>query len=284
MAPSASRRRAPAARSLLCALAALCVPLVPIAAQPAAAGAKKGAERTETATAPGGAAGAQFDAAPDEAAEPGESRKHPETLWEFALAGGPVIAVIAACSLVWVTFLVERIVSTRRARVIPPALTSGLGALAGEGRAYADHAARLIAANPSPAASVLRAGLERLGRPREELERAVQSAADREVFSLRKNVRLFAVIASIAPLLGLLGTVTGMIWSFREVAMRGLGAGREFAPGIYEALTNTAAGLIVAIPALLTYYWFGARVDALVHRIDGLVEEVVTRAEKGVRA
>jgi biopolymer transport protein ExbB len=92
---------------------------------------------------------------------------------------------------------------------------------------------------------------------------------------MRRYLRLFAVVASVAPLLGLLGTVTGMVQAFRTVAEQGLGSGKYLAPGIYQALITTVAGLIVAIPALLTYYWLSARIENYVHAIDTLVVDFV---------
>ena len=94
---------------------------------------------------------------------------------------------------------------------------------------------------------------------------------------MRRYIRVFAVIAAVAPLLGLLGTVTGMIQAFREVASSGLGSGQALAPGIYKALVTTAGGLVVAIPTLMTHYWMMSRVEGFVHRIDNLVVDFVEK-------
>ncbi len=203
------------------------------------------------------------------------ARKHPQTYLEFAIAGGPVMIAIGACSLVWLAYLLERLIVTRRSRVLPRPLVKAMKAVQGAKALARSEIEALCAAHPSAAASVLRAALQRLDRPREELERGVENAARREINWLRRNVRLFAILASVAPLLGLLGTVTGMIRSFREVAIEGLGAGKNLAPGIYEALINTAGGLMVAIPALLTYYWLMGRVERYVNEIDSMVVQLV---------
>jgi biopolymer transport protein ExbB len=217
---------------------------------------------------PGPAGG---EAAPVEPAAAAEVRttKQPETLLEFAVAGGWLMIPITLSSIVWLAFLVERSIFLRKRRAIPAGLVQGIRGLAKPlDRAGAE---KVLDAHPSAAAAVLRAALDRLDLDRSEITHAVNDTAQREVYKLRKNLRVFAIVASVAPLLGLLGTVTGLIQCFREVATSGLGSGAALAPGIYEALITTAGGLFVAIPALLTYYWFMARVDGFVHEIDGLV-------------
>ncbi len=211
-------------------------------------------------------------------------RAHPETYLEFAVAGGPVMIPIGLCSIFWLAYLAERLISTRRGRVLPRPFQAAALALQGTGDWIRSQVESLCRAHPCAAASVMKAALDRLDRPREEIENGVNAAAQREIHLLRRNIRLFAIIASVAPLLGLLGTVTGMIQSFREVAIRGLGSGQDFAPGIYEALITTAGGLLVAIPSLLTYYWLTARVENYVHEMDALVVNVVDAYERGRRA
>ncbi|MBI4604241.1 MAG: MotA/TolQ/ExbB proton channel family protein [Planctomycetes bacterium] len=219
----------------------------------------------------------------------GAARKQPETLLEFAAAGGPLMVPIAACSIAWVAFLVERLIQLRRRRAAPPELFRAIRDLCAARPVDRTKARAAIDSQPSAAATVLRAALERLDLGREEIERGVNNTAQREIFEMRRNVRVFAIVSSVAPLLGLLGTVTGLVQAFREVAISGLGsAGSALAPGIYEALITTVGGLFVAIPSLLTYYWFMARVDHYVHEIDKLVEDFVDacllpepRAERG---
>jgi len=241
-------------------------------------------ERAAVAPPPDSQRGAEAKGAPAAGGEARPDRKHPQTYLEFAIAGGPVMIAIGACSLVWLAYLLERLIVTRRSRVLPGALVRGMKAKPGGGAPERAQVEALCQAHPSAAASVLRAALQRLDRPREELERGVENAARHEINWLRRNVRLFAILASVATLLGLLGTVTGMIRSFREVAIEGLGAGKNLAPGIYEALINTAGGLIVAIPALLTYYWLMSRVERYVNEIDTMVVQFVDARGGGALA
>lgn len=198
------------------------------------------------------------------------------SIWDFCVKGGPVMIPIGICSLVALTVTIERLASLRRGRVIPPTFLSGLKALLGAGRepsAALDYCRR----DASPVANVFAAGIKRLGEPIDVLERHIEEAGQREVRGLRKNLRVLAVIASVATLLGLLGTIFGMITAFQTVASapEALGKTELLARGIYEALITTAAGLIVAIPATIFYHAFAARVEALVAEIDRVAEEFV---------
>ena len=206
-------------------------------------------------------------------------KKQPETLLEFAIAGGYMMIPLVLTSILWVGFFMERLIVLRRSRVLPAALARAMRALLDARPFDRERALSVAAAHPSPAATIVRAAIERLDLPVDKIEKAVEYAAEREVFRLRDNLWIFAVISTISPLLGLLGTVVGLVQAFREVAITGLGAGATLAPGIYEALVTTVAGLAIAIPALASYYWLQARVDRYVHEIDGLVVDITETAD-----
>jgi len=213
-----------------------------------------------------------------------EKIKQPESYLDFAVAGGPLMIPIAICSILWLAFLVERLAATRRSRVVPTLLVQALKSYQGSGDPDRSRARSMFDAHPSTAASVLKVALRKIDQPRQELELAVNGIARKEVRILKRYTRLFAGIASVAPLLGLLGTVLGIIQAFREVADKGMGAGEYLAPGIYMALVTTAAGLLVAIPSLITYLWLSARVDSYVHEIDSLVMDFVDGGAEGETA
>ena len=126
-------------------------------------------------------------------------------------------------------------------------------------------------------ANVFEAGIKKLKAPVEVLEKHIQDAGQREVLKLRKNVRALSVIASISPLLGLLGTIFGMIMAFQTVAMSAdaLGKTELLAEGIYMAMITTAAGLSVAIPVLIMYHWISAKIERLVMEIDQMTVEFI---------
>lgn len=200
-----------------------------------------------------------------------------QSVWDFVIKGGPVMIPIAACSLAALTVFVERLVSLRRANIIPPRFLEGLKAVLIDVDEDREKALEYCRADGSPLADIFAAGIRKLGRPLETIEKAVQDAGEREVQRLRKHLRLLAVIASISPLLGLLGTIFGMIEAFQTVAVSAEAMGKTelLAKGIYEAMITTAAGLIVAIPVLVAYNWITARIDRLVAEMDATTVEFI---------
>lgn len=200
-----------------------------------------------------------------------------QSVWDFVIKGGPVMYPIIACSLVGLAVLAERLIVLRRRNVIPPSFLGGLKKTlvqsGRDGRAGLDYCRK----HPSPVARVFAAGLKKLGASAETIEKHISEAGEREVLKLRKNLRVLSVIAAVAPLLGLLGTIFGMIEAFATVASSGeaLGKTEMLAGGIYEAMITTAAGLIVAIPALVFYHWLSAKIERLVMDIDHMTVEFI---------
>lgn len=190
--------------------------------------------------------------------------------------GGPVMIPIIGCSFLLLVYVFERAMALRTGRVIPrPFVTRFLEQL-DEQLLDREKALELCEENQSAVASVFAAAVKKWGRPSVEVEQAVLDAGERATNSLRKNVRLFNAISTVTPLLGLLGTVFGMITSFNTIASAdAMGKPNLLADGIGEALLTTAAGLSVAIPALCAYWFFVGRVDKLIVEIDALGQEVV---------
>jgi biopolymer transport protein ExbB len=162
----------------------------------------------------------------------------------------------------------ERLFRLTRQKVVPPALVAGLQNLVREKNDTIDNFRTLCHASPSPAARVLQAGIARAGRPLPEVEKAMEDAIAREAASQRSRSRPLDEIGSVAPLVGLLGTVVGMIFAFRISSQAGLGRAELLAEGIYLALMTTAAGLTIAIPCMLLYAWFNTRADRYLREID----------------
>ena len=168
----------------------------------------------------------------------------------------------------------------RRRRVIPPGFLPGLKNVLGKDPNDSERRKKALEyciQDGSPIATVFANGIKRLGQPIEILERHMQEAGEREVLKLRRYLRSLAVIASVTPLLGLLGTIMGMIAAFRTVAGSGEALGRTelLAEGIYEAMITTASGLMVAIPVLMLFHWISAKIDALVSEMDQITVEFV---------
>ncbi len=209
----------------------------------------------------------------DGAAEPGEGETIPtRNLLEVLMQGGPLMFALGICSLMLVVFVFERAISLRRGRVIPGPFVKRFLKQIADGEIDRDEALELCADNGSPTAEVFSAAVKKWGRSSVEVEQAIIDSGERVTNGLRKYLRLLNGIATISPLLGLLGTVTGMIAAFNEF---GTGNPEKVIPGISQALLTTAAGLCVAIPALIAYLFFVSRVDQLIIQIDSLGQELV---------
>jgi len=199
-----------------------------------------------------------------------------KNLWEIVQQGGPLMIPIAICSLILVAFVLERTISLRRGRVIPGPFTKRFLKQLGDGDLDRDTALKLCEENGSPVAEVLSGAVRKWGRPAVEVEQAIIDAGERSTNGLRRYLRVINGVATVTPLLGLLGTVVGMIRAFNNIATAdALGRPELLAKGISEALLTTAAGLSVAIPALIFYLFFVSRVDQLIIQIDAVGQEVV---------
>lgn len=200
-----------------------------------------------------------------------------QSVWDFVIKGGPMMIPIGLCSLVAVTVIVERLYCLRRRSVIPHGFLPGLKALMENGDEDRSKATAYCEDDGSPLARILAAGIRRMTESVEMIEKHIQEAGQRAVFGMRKYLRTLSVIAAICPLLGLLGTIFGMIKAFQTVATSGeaLGKTELLAEGIYQAMITTAAGLLVAIPVMIAYHWLASRIDRLVDEMDQMTVEFV---------
>lgn len=184
------------------------------------------------------------------------------SLWELFSKGGLVMWAILLVSIAALAFGIERAGALRAQVQVPKGLADELAARFSRGGAAG--AMPLVKGKASALARMLEAALSRAKDGRAGMEEAAGAASARSLYDMRRNVRPLGIAASISPLLGLLGTVWGMIKAFDRVSQGGLGRSSELAGGIGEALLTTGAGLMVAIPALLAYHFFRARSDDLI--------------------
>lgn len=183
-------------------------------------------------------------------------------MWEIFKAGGPVMWPILLCSITALAIVLERFWTLQAKRVIPRDLTSKVWKLV-ETRTLTDRHVTALEQN-SPLGRVLAAGLANRHRGRDVLKEAVEDTGRHVVHELERFLNTLGTVAVVSPLLGLLGTVTGIINAFNAITTQGVGDPRVLSGGIGEALITTAAGLIVAIPALVAYRYLRGKVDALV--------------------
>ena len=183
-------------------------------------------------------------------------------MFDLIKAGGWLMVPILACSLAAATLIVERLLALRRARVLPEQLVAILRRWVDLGAVHpADMDALPLG---SPLGRIVAAGLTYRHRSRDILRERVEDVGRHVVHELERFLNALGTIAAISPLLGLLGTVTGMIKVFEVVAVQGNSNFSLLSIGIAEALVTTAAGLTVAIPSLLFYRYFQRRIDELV--------------------
>jgi biopolymer transport protein ExbB len=204
-------------------------------------------------------------------------------LLELAVAGGPLMVPILLMSIVLVLFAFERWVGLRRRKTIPPALVKGLGELSSrQGGLDPRQAYRLCQQYPSAAANVFRSVLLKVGRPHSEVEHTMVEASEREAARLYKNVRPIELAITVTPLLGLLGTVQGMIQAFYVTANMptNVNKAENLANGIYVALVTTFAGLSVAIPAAVLAHYFEGRIQSLFRDVDEFLVGLLPQLER----
>ncbi len=205
------------------------------------------------------------------------------SMLELYLKGGATMFVLTACSVAAVAVFVERLLALRSTRVAPRSLLAEVGELVRAGK-VAEALARAVGSS-SAAGVIFTAVLRKHGAPEALLKEAAQDAGRREAARLERFVESIGVVAALGPLLGLLGTVLGMIKVFQRVNEVGAGSPVEMAAGIWEALIATAYGLIVGIPALVMYRVLLGRIDRLVLRLEdeavALVETLSVRQADG---
>lgn len=187
----------------------------------------------------------------------------PRSFWEIVTAGGPVGYVIMLLSVAGAALVIEHLLTIRASVLMPPELASRVHELLKQGNvAQAEQQCKL---QPSFLAYVLHAGISEIEGGYDAIEKAIEDATAEQAARLFRKIEYLSVIGNIAPMLGLLGTVIGMIFAFQEVAnTQGAARAADLAEGIYLALVTTVEGLLVAIPSLAAFAVFRNRVDQLV--------------------
>ncbi len=197
--------------------------------------------------------------------------------WELIRSGGPVMAPILLCSLFAVTMIIEKFVHFSMININIQSFKETLfdhikNQRIREAIDYCDQVR-------SPIAKVLKAGLVKFGSSRDEIKETLESASLFEIPRLEKHLSALATIANISPLLGLLGTVTGIASSFHTIQMRSTSLNPvtpgDLAGGVWEALITTVAGLMVAIPAFVAYNYLVHRVNSIVLDMERCATEMV---------
>ena len=207
------------------------------------------------------------------AAKPAGGGTDLNSLFDMVVNGGPMMIPIGICSVISLAYVVERSIRLRKGRLFNKKVGARIVEAVRDGGAV--KGALACDERQMPMTAILRAGLIRHSRPPLEIEKAVEDEGYRQVKRLSANLRPMMVIGMITPLLGLLGTVWGMIQAFSNIALKdGLGKPEMLASGISQALITTAAGLAVAIPTQAAYFYYRSRVDRFVRNTEDLYVEI----------
>jgi biopolymer transport protein ExbB len=187
-------------------------------------------------------------------------------MYEYILKGGILMFPIIACSVIALAVVLERVWALRGRRVMPREIIQRAEELVK--RDHVEEAIALCRRRSSPLGRLIITVLKNVGQEREVLKEAVQEVGRREAALLERYVGILGTVANVTPLLGLLGTVSGMIKAFTVISVQGVGNPASLAGGISEALITTAAGLTAAIPSFLAYRYFLSRTDRTVLELE----------------
>ena len=203
----------------------------------------------------------------------------PDDAWGIILSGGvtgiAILLLLALVSVIALTLVVEHLLSTRRADLMPTGFAEQVRGLLAKNQVVKanQHCQR----TPSALAAVLQAGLDETPGGWPAVEKGMEEALAEQSARLLRKIDYLSVIGNIAPMIGLLGTVFGMIFAFQEVAnTQGAARAAELASGIYQALVTTVGGLLVAIPSLAAFAVLRNRIDAIIAETGQQAQHAIT--------
>ncbi len=229
------------------------------------------------------------DAPPGDAAAEAAAADEPQSVIEIILHGGPLIIMIwiaiLGTSITMVTLVIQNFITMSKKKLAPPVMIDSLRQTLSSGN-YQE-AWEICRANNNYVANVLGSSLERIGRGKEAVEDSISEHGLREAQLLRTRNSYLSVIGVVSPMIGLLGTVIGMMGAFATLGASGISNPRGLATSIGEVLLATASGLFIAIPAFIFYYVFRNRSQVvIVHaddQINGLIQDIPFDELQGVR-
>src|SRR6266571_1400367 len=203
-----------------------------------------------------------------------------DVVFGFFARGGLFMWPLLACSIVSVTMMILRGLALRRKIVMPAAIEAEIERMApGESP---ERLSRLVYHDPSSLARITRVALQHLRGPRSENVEVVQTRARHEMVRLERGLIVLEVIVGIAPLLGLIGAVSGLVHVFSNLGLSsGASDTRQIALGISEALNATVFGLSIAVPTLIAFSYFSKKVEVMSVEMETLVVELISKCYYG---
>lgn len=190
-----------------------------------------------------------------------------------------IYTLLALTSIIGLAFIVERGLALRWGKVVPPPIIEALTAC--RTRADVDVLRRVCAQKPSPLGRLLTLGADHLDWPKADNVDTIQSAARHEIVRLERGIVVLEIIVGIAPLLGLVGTIAGMMAVFGDLGQTGLNDAAKLAQGIALILRATLIGLLIAIPSLIAWSYFSKKVEVLAVEMEALCDDFIRRQYRG---
>lgn len=216
-----------------------------------------------------GCAGAAVAAAPAVSAEGGHGAVHNKTLWDQIKQGGWVMIPIGMCSVLTLYLIGDGVIRTGRKRLMPKEQVDGVKDAFRQGDYVAAY--NVCKATPSPFGNVCRTAVSLLGEGKAAVEEGIVSELSKENSSMQTYISYLSVIGVCAPMIGLVGTVTGMMGAFATLGSSGIGDPSQLSAHIGEVLVATASGLFVAIPAFGAYYYLRNRAAKALHDLQDMM-------------
>ena len=189
--------------------------------------------------------------------------------------GDIIYILLGATSVVGLTFIIERALALRWNKVVPPEITGALASC--RTREDARALCQVCHRNPSPLGRLLLLAADHLDWPKVDNVEALQTAARHEVVRLERGLVVLEIIVGIAPLLGLVGTIAGMMTVFGDLGQTGLNDAAKLAQGIALILRATLIGLLIAIPSLISWSYFSKKVEVLAVEMEALCDDFIRR-------
>jgi biopolymer transport protein ExbB len=188
------------------------------------------------------------------------------SLFDLILSGGWIMIPLGLLSVLTIYFIIERFLTIRQAAKVDPSFMNNIRTMLLDGKT--DSALTLCKSNNSPIARLLEKGIKRLGRPIKEIESAVENTGRLEIYKLEKNMAYLGIIAAIAPMLGFVGTISGVIKIFYNISLADNISIGLIAGGLYEKMITSASGLVVGIIAHIGFHYLNAMIDRVSYQIE----------------
>lgn len=194
-------------------------------------------------------------------------------MWEFLRAGGPFMILLVLTSLISVTFIIERGFALRWGRIIPPVVEDAVGLC--QKQEDVTRLKTVCQTQPSTLSRLMITAIDHTSQPKEDTVDAIQTQARHEVMLLERGLVVLEIAVGVAPLLGLVGTVHGLITLFGDLGRSGVNDHATVAKGISIALNTTLMGLLIAIPSLVAWSYFNKKVEVLTVELERHCDEFI---------